>query len=105
MFYWLYYMRRLPYEDNVARYYRKFPGSPPAGPNSPVLATVNRSGVKGLIPKLILAVRYRIAIKQFHPHWRALLEPGQMFESLASIPKFPNPHIRSNGFMVRRDRL
>jgi len=105
MFYWLYYMERFPYENNVARYYVKFTEYLPAGPNSPVPFATARSGVTGLIARMVLAVRYRLAVRRFQPHWRALLMAGKMFAALAPIPAFPNPHIRSNGFMLRRDRL
>ena len=36
------------------------------------------------------------------PQWQATLQPGQTWAHIADFPVFPNPHIRSNAFMVRR---
>jgi hypothetical protein len=105
MFYWLYYMRRLPYEEDVARYYVKFTEYLPAGPNSPVLTKVTKTGVIGRIFNAIRARRYQQAVRSFDTHWDKLLSPGNVFATIATIPGFPNPHVRSNGFMLRRDRL
>jgi hypothetical protein len=37
--------------------------------------------------------------------WWTLTRPGRVFSDYRQFPPFPNPHIRSNGFMVERDRL
>jgi hypothetical protein len=42
---------------------------------------------------------------EFCAHWEKLTAPGAAFEYCRRFPVFPNPHIRSNGFMVRRLRL
>jgi len=42
---------------------------------------------------------------QFEKHWNGLLRPGRFLADYAQFPEFPNPHIRSNGFMVARARL
>ena len=42
---------------------------------------------------------------QFERHWNRLLGPGRILADYAQFPPFPNPHIRSNGFMVGRERL
>lgn len=42
---------------------------------------------------------------QFERHWRQLLRPGRMMADYARFPEFPNPHVRSNGFIVNRERL
>ena len=42
---------------------------------------------------------------QFERHWNQLLRPGRLMADYAQFPPFPNPHIRSNGFMVNRARL
>lgn len=34
--------------------------------------------------------------------WRSTLEPGKENHFLADFARFPNPHVRSNGFIVRR---
>lgn len=42
---------------------------------------------------------------QFERHWNQLLGPGRPMADYAQFPAFPNPHIRSNGFMVNRELL
>ena len=37
--------------------------------------------------------------------WVAATSEGAVFERLRRFPGFPNPHIRSNGFMVRRQHM
>jgi hypothetical protein len=37
--------------------------------------------------------------------WIAYTGPGMPFAAYRQFPGFPNPHIRSNGFMVSRERL
>jgi hypothetical protein len=37
--------------------------------------------------------------------WWKLTRRGQVFSDFAQFLPFPNPHIRSNGFMVQRERL
>lgn len=39
---------------------------------------------------------------QYNHHWEAVLAGA---EWLKDIPQFPNPHIRSNSFMIERERL
>jgi hypothetical protein len=41
----------------------------------------------------------------FRDHWRMLTAPNMVFADYLRFPAFPNPHIRSSGFMVRRTRL
>lgn len=41
----------------------------------------------------------------FRERWRTLTAPGMVFADYLRFPAFPNPHIRSSGFMVRRTRL
>jgi hypothetical protein len=35
--------------------------------------------------------------------WRSTLKPGGPYHFLADFTRFPNPHIRSNGFIIRRE--
>ena len=37
--------------------------------------------------------------------WSSLTEPGGPLHSLGNYRRFPNPHIRTNGFVVRRSLL
>ncbi len=39
---------------------------------------------------------------RWNSYWRSLCEPGQAMDFLDGFPRFPNPHIRTNGFMLRR---
>lgn len=41
----------------------------------------------------------------FAKHWDAITKDGAVFELFRDIPKFPNPHIRSNAFVIPRDLL
>lgn len=41
----------------------------------------------------------------FRARWEALTSPGEVFAEYRRFPTFPNPHIRSSGFMVRRAHL
>jgi len=43
--------------------------------------------------------------EQFERHWNHLLAPGRFLAEYAQFPAFPNPHIRSNAFMIERRRL
>jgi hypothetical protein len=41
----------------------------------------------------------------FPEYWSAVTAPGGPLEQYREIPQFPNPHIRSNGFIIRRTDL
>jgi hypothetical protein len=41
----------------------------------------------------------------FPEYWASVTAPGGFFNLYSDIPRFPNPHIRSNGFIVRRADL
>jgi hypothetical protein len=43
--------------------------------------------------------------EQFERHWSQLLRPGRIMADYAQFPAFPNPHIRSNGFLIHRERF
>lgn len=43
--------------------------------------------------------------EQFERRWDVLVSPGGYFKDYSHIQTFPNPHIRSNGFMLARRRL
>lgn len=40
--------------------------------------------------------------EKWDAYWRRLLMPGEINNFLTDFTRFPNPHIRSNGFIVRR---
>jgi hypothetical protein len=41
----------------------------------------------------------------FPEYWASVTAPGAPLEAYRDIPGFPNPHIRSNGFIIRRADL
>ncbi|MET0967990.1 MAG: glycosyltransferase, partial [Tardiphaga sp.] len=41
--------------------------------------------------------------RDFTFHWNAMVQPGGPLNKIRDFSPFPNPHIRSNVFMVRRD--
>ena len=95
MFRWLYYAKGLPLDDAAAKYYVKFPE---------YLGPIRSFSWRKLLPAPFLSASYRNAKASFGPYWSAILN-GEPFCTIAPFPKFPNPHIRSNGFMVRRRQL
>lgn len=42
---------------------------------------------------------------EFEPHWKKLIEEGESFHFVNRFPVFPNPHLRSNGFLVAKSML
>jgi hypothetical protein len=96
MFRWLYYAKGLPLGDAAARYYVKFPEY--LGPMRTFLHW------RKLLPARFLGASYRKAHARFGAYWRMILN-GEPHCTIAPFPNFPNPHIRSNGFMVRRGQL
>jgi hypothetical protein len=104
-YYWLYYVSRMPLEKNVAPYYLKFTEYLPAMPDNPASTGAFRARMPRFIAAMVLVARRRSAVRRFRAHWQMLLSPGNVFSAISTIPEFPNPHIRSNGFMLRRDRL
>lgn len=41
----------------------------------------------------------------FRLRWWILTQPGKVFDKYAEFPPFPNPHIRSNGFLTERKHM
>lgn len=52
-----------------------------------------------------LGWRWRAPASDFESRWNALIAPGGHFQEYAKIRPFPNPHIRTNVFMIERHRL
>lgn len=51
------------------------------------------------------AMLHRRLDKEYRRRFEKLLKPGRRLEEYAAFPPFPNPHIRSNGFMLSRRLL
>jgi hypothetical protein len=49
--------------------------------------------------------KYRYYDRRFEEHWRLITQPGGPIEWAPRFPSFPNPHIRSNAFMLERQTL
>jgi hypothetical protein len=63
-----------------------------------------RVGVARAVSDRVLAWR-RLRAAMTGPRGSALIWPGAPELDVAAFPRFPNPHIRSNGFAIRRKRL
>jgi hypothetical protein len=50
-------------------------------------------------------LKTREILLKCHWYWWYLTLPGNVFSDYGRFSVFPNPHIRSNGFMVRREML
>jgi hypothetical protein len=48
---------------------------------------------------------YRNLEKSWETYWSTVCAPGGVYEYLPGFPRFPNPHLRSNGFIIERKRL
>ena len=67
-----------------------------------------RYAATSLLTKLLSLVQAPYDAAQeagFPDYWNAVTGPGGPLEQYREIPKFPNPHIRSNGFIIRRADL
>ena len=95
-FHWLYYAQGFPIEDAVARYYVKFREYLP-----PMKSFLHW---RKLLPPALRTISYRRAEAAFRDSRDALFR-SKAFRVIGMFPKFPNPHIRSNGFMLRREGL
>ena len=48
---------------------------------------------------------YRNLEKNWEAYWGGVCGPGGVYEYLPGFPRFPNPHLRSNGFIIERKLL
>ena len=95
---------KMPYDPVIYRHYKfvlshhreSFDRNIPAPPQTESTLT-ERKGLSWA------AQRYcNISLRLW---WAALSCPGMPFASYRGFPRFPNPHIRSNGFMLERARI
>ena len=61
-----------------------------------IFSSMNREGHAG---------RWAFLDREFEKMWKSQVSPKGNFAILLNFPKFPNPHIRSNGFMIDRRRF
>ncbi len=50
-------------------------------------------------------VRYEDLDAEWGAYWKTVCADGGAYDFLQPFPRFPNPHLRSNGFIVDRKRL
>lgn len=61
--------------------------------------------VLGLLMGLVYRLPGTNLDTKFEDFWNELISPGGVYHYLEGYPPFPNPHIRSNAFIVRRNDL
>ena len=94
---WLASNNLIPYESETAEYYKYL-----LEMHCPTWWTrKNRRHV----PRTIGVQTHRMIDERWDETWRGHISPNGVFEFLYGFPRFPNPHIRSNGFILRRDLL
>lgn len=99
-FYWRYYVNGLPYGDRIASHYAKFTEYLGGAPDR---HDISITGVRSLWRVTLRHIRARY---RFHRYWESLLtRPESDYRVIAAFPPFPNPHIRSTGFMLHREQL
>jgi hypothetical protein len=64
----------------------------------------DRTRMAPALTRLRQWIRYKSRLG-FRRYWQSLIRPGGPMAPYACFPGFPNPHIRSNGFMIARKRL
>lgn len=104
-YYWLYYARGIRYPDRVDRYYVKFKDYLPGKPLYPEVMWQQYSGVYAYLARLGRWAHTHIEHVRFRRYWHAMTRPSAVLDKIAAYPDFPNPHIRSNGFVVKRDHI
>jgi hypothetical protein len=118
---WLCNDAAIGYDDRIAHYYdfivdahcRLWKAKGEARPYSPRLAVIS------ILKKYVRRWRSSPSLArvwdaddqagsldaQFEHLWNHHVSPGQGLDMYSRFPAFPNPHIRSNGFMIARTRL
>lgn len=118
---WLIYIKKIPYNKILADHFA-FILNDPNNINHPITYIWKANGVKSTIwqaikerllgPSLIGAnesffdessISHLEA--EWHLYWDHLVSKEGVLNFLTRIPRFPNPHIRSNGFIIEREFL
>lgn len=73
------------------------------GPDGLLIPVAVRN--RGLLRSAIMGGTRMLRYRWFMRNGTALIWPGAPRFDIRQFPAFPNPHIRSNGFMMRRERL
>ena len=92
---WLSGVEIVPYDQKLADYFRFV-----VAVHAPNFLT-GKPTWRGWLPEY----RYRRLEAKWDAFWRSNCQPGSVYDFLEGFPRFPNPHIRSNGFMLERKTL
>ena len=99
---WLCAVKRIPFDERIAGHFRWVLADHAA-------EWMERRAAPGKRPGRVAADAgrpYRAALdSQFPSYWEAVCAPGGPLEVCRQMPRFPNPHIRSNCFMIARSLL
>jgi hypothetical protein len=98
---WLCNTMKVGYDENLARYYGWWIKS-----HAPAwLAKSPENFFARIKHRWESRIEYTNYSNQYQRYWTKCIEPGGAADWLSQIPRFPNPHIRSNGFMIARQGL
>ena len=98
---WLCNTAKIAYDDNLARHYGWW-----IKLHSPTWLTKSPETLFARIRhRWDSRIEYSNYSKKYQRYWIESIELGGPANWLSQIPTFPNPHIRSNGFMIARQRL
>lgn len=64
-----------------------------------------RTKVERLLSRLPRRRNYEHFDRDYERHWETVIRPDAPIDWAKDFPNFPNPHIRSNCFMIERERL
>jgi hypothetical protein len=64
-----------------------------------------RTLLAGPVKSMLGRAEHGTPEERFQRRWESRIAPGGDMCETARFPAFPNPHIRSNGFMVARERM
>jgi len=91
---------RIPYDEHIREYYRF------------IIDVYCQDWASGLLAKpqtgrrlLPPSINARMVALEARLRWWLLTRPGMVFSEYASFPQFPNPHVRTNGFLIERRRM
>ena len=107
---WLCTHDRIPFDPRIARYYESILATDGADWLASGRAEAAQwLGLKSLVRRVRGHRRAKRRWPTLHGHlverWKTYTADGHAMARLARFPRFPNPHIRTNGFLVRRSHL
>jgi hypothetical protein len=91
--------------EGTAHYYDFLIKSSGATPSVEPETVLPRARVPRWMAQTSRLIRQRESDLGFESYWATLTRPNNALADYCRFPAFPNPHIRTNGFMVRRIRL